>query len=248
MSTTTSSLTEEHWASLLALAREEAATLDVQDLADHAAYSPFHFTRLFTARVGMSPGQYLVAQRIDAAKRLLLESDDPVIDVATHVGFDSLSSFGRRFHATVGTSPGAFRELEHRVGDSPVRPFDLLPRDPHTVRLRLVLPDGFSPQTDPSVWVGWFPRPVPVGLPHAGTMVRGRETVELPLCDGAPFLLGFAVAADADPRDQLAPSAPVVAAHPVPVTAPAELTLQFARQGEGRRLPMLPALPSIYPW
>jgi AraC family transcriptional regulator len=114
VSLTTSPLTQEDWTSLLALAREQAATLVVQDLADHAAYSPFHFTRLFTARVGMSPGQYLVAQRIDAAKRLLLEADDPVIDVATHVGFDSLSSFGRRFHATVGTSPGAFRELEHR--------------------------------------------------------------------------------------------------------------------------------------
>jgi AraC family transcriptional regulator len=248
VSAQTSALTDQQWTSVLALAESQAATLKVEDLADHAAYSPFHFTRLFTIRMGMGPGQYLTALRIDAAKNLLLADDDPVIDVATEVGFDSLSSFTRRFSSTVGVSPGKLRELEHRVGDSSLRPFALSGGDASHVRVRLVLPEDVSPRADPSVWIGWFPRPTPVGLPRAGMLVCGRDVVDLPLCPGAPFLLGFAVAADAGPREQLAPSAPVVAAHPAPLTEPGEVTLLFGTQDAGRRLPMLPALPSLYRW
>ncbi|MFQ6485264.1 helix-turn-helix transcriptional regulator [Brachybacterium epidermidis] len=89
-------------ASVLELARSAAPTLTATDLADQAGYSPFHFSRLFTARLGIGPGQYLTALRIDAAKRLLLSDSDPVVDVATAVGFDFLSSFSRRFRETVG--------------------------------------------------------------------------------------------------------------------------------------------------
>ena len=96
---------EDRFSSVLRLAHENAATLDVADLAEHAGYSPFHFTRLFGARMGIGPGQYLTALRIDAAKRMLLAGDDAVIDVAAAVGFDSLSSFGRRFRSSSFARP-----------------------------------------------------------------------------------------------------------------------------------------------
>ena len=44
--------------------------------------------------------------------------------------------------------------------------------------------------------------------------MTGRS-VDLPLCEGAPFLLGFAVPPSADPLDMLAPRAPMVARIPV---------------------------------
>ncbi len=241
----TRALTEERWASVLDAAHEHAATLTVADLADVAGYSPFHFSRVFSAHVGIGPGQYLTALRIDAAKRLLLADPWPVVDVAAEVGFDSLSSFSRRFRDTVGVPPAHLRRLADRIGDRPPRPFTLPSANRAAVHVVLDLPTDLSPRADASVWVGWYPQPAPIGLPRSGVLVSGRTGVDLSLCDGAPFLLGFAVAAQADPLDQLVPSAPVVAAHPLPVTGPGHLTLHFGVQ-KTRRMPMLSALPSLY--
>lgn len=231
-------------ASVLELARSLAPTLSATDLADHAGYSPFHFSRLFTSRMGIGPGQYLTALRIDAAKRLLLADAGAVVDVATEVGFDSLSSFGRRFKQTVGVSPGHLRRLADQVADRPPAPFAVPGGDPRAVQVHLDVPKPMCVGGDPSVWVGWFPQPAPIGLPAAGILVRGRRTVELPLSPGAPWLLGFAVASHADVLDHLAPEHPVVAAHPLPLTCASDVTLRFSDRGESG-VPLLSALPSL---
>lgn len=81
------SLSSDALSSVLDLARREhTGTLTVPDLADHAGYSPFHFSRLFTAAMRITPGQYPAALRIDTAKRLLMTADDPVIDCAVAAG------------------------------------------------------------------------------------------------------------------------------------------------------------------
>ena len=231
-------------ASAVDLARERPAELSVTDLADHVGYSPFHFSRLFAQQVGIGPGQYLTALRIDEAKRLLLADTDAVIDVATAVGFDSLSSFTRRFRATVGVPPGRLRRLADHISDRPPTPFSLIGPGQGTVRADLELPEGFSPRGDASIWVGWYPHPAPIGLPRSGVLVSGVDAVELPPCPGAPFLLGFAVPVHAGPLDQLAPSAPVVAVHPAPITRSARVTLSFAA-ATAPRPPLLTALPSL---
>ncbi|WP_240613438.1 helix-turn-helix transcriptional regulator [Brachybacterium endophyticum] len=237
---------QARWASVLALARSEAAVLGVEDLADHAGYSPFHFSRLFTARYGLGPGRYLTALRIDAAKRMLLGDDAAVIDVATEVGFDSLSSFSRRFRDSVGVPPGALRRLADRVADVPPRPFALSPDAPaHQVSVHLELPAAFSSRGDASVWVGWYPHPAPIGLPRAGVLARGERTLHLPLCPGAPFLLGFAVPAQASVEEHLIPADPVVAVHPAAVVPGDAVVLRFAPQGAMSPVPLLSALPVL---
>ncbi len=240
------SITPDSIARAITLARRLSAEVDATDLADHVGYSPFHFSRLFTRSVGIGPGQYLIALRIDAAKRLLLTGDEAVIDVATAVGFDSLSSFTRRFGATVGVSPGRLRRLPDRLADQALQPFSLPAPGPGSVHVDLELPVGFSPRGDASIWVGWFPRPAPIGLPWSGTLVTGGGSITLPLRQGAPYLLAFAVPAHAEPLDQLVPEVPMVAVHPVPVTRPARLTLHFA-VSDAHRPPLLAALPSLLP-
>ncbi|WP_431813776.1 helix-turn-helix transcriptional regulator [Kocuria sp. cx-455] len=247
MTRITTGLTVEQWTSVFDLAAAQAPTLNVGDLAAHAGYSPFHFSRVFSAHVGIGPGQYLTALRIDAAKRLLLSDRDPVIDIATAVGFDSLSSFSRRFRSAVGITPGQLRHLADVIGDRQPRPFMVPAPGPGTATVRLEIPIPFAPRGEALIWVGWFPLPVPIGLPHAGALVSGATRVRLPLCEGAPYLLGFAVAAQADPLEQLVPAAPVVAAHPHPITGACEVTLRFGPQGAARRVPLLAALPSLCP-
>ena len=232
-------------ASSTRLARERATELSVSDLADHVGYSPFHFSRLFARHVGIGPGQYLIALRIDRAKQLLLTETESVIDVATAVGFDSLSSFSRRFRSTVGIPPAQLRRLADRISDKPPRPFSLLSPGTGSVRASIELPTDFSPRGDASVWVGWYPHPAPIGLPLSGALVSGVTEISLPLCTGAPFLLGFAVPAQADPMAQLVPPEPMVAVHPVPLTAAADITLRFDASPTERPMPLLTALPSL---
>lgn len=235
---------ESALASALELARARPARLTVQDLADHAGYSVFHFTRIFTARTGIGPGRYLTALRIDAARHLLLHDDGPVIDAAVEVGFDSLSSFSRRFRAIVGVPPAHLRRLADRVADRSPAPFSLVADSPHRVRVALRFPPEAERRGDPLVWVGWFPQPAPIGLPRGGILVRGRETLEIPLVAGAPWLLGFAVPAGADPDVHLGLRGPIVAVHPNPLLEPCGVTLEFRPGAEGD-VPMLVALPSL---
>lgn len=241
----TDDATESLLASSTMLARARASELSVSDLADHAGYSPFHFARLFARHVGIGPGQYLTALRIDRAKQLLLTETESVIDVAAAVGFDSLSSFSRRFRSTVGVPPAQLRRLADRISDKPPCPFDLLAPGSGRVRVAIDLPTDFSPRGDAAVWVGWYPRPAPIGLPLSGALVSGVTDISLPLCADAPFLLGFAVPAHADPMAQLVPPDPTVAVHPAPLIASQDITLRFDASQTRRPMPLLTALPSL---
>ncbi len=230
--------------SAVEFAIERRGLLTARDLADHAGYSPFHFSRLFLARTGIGPGQYLSALRIDAAKRLLLADRDAVIDVAAAVGFDSLSSFSRRFKESVGVAPARLRRLADEVADRPPQPFALVPNTPASARVRLELPPDFSQRGDASIWVGWYPQPAPIGLPKAGMLAAGVPEVSLPLAPGAPYLLGFAVAAHSNAPEQLVPARPMVAVHPGPIAGPCDVTLRFAGATHAH-VPLLSALPAL---
>jgi AraC-like DNA-binding protein len=85
--------------------------IDLEDAADQAGLSPFHFLRLFSGVLGVSPHQYLVRSRLRHAARLLADDDRPVTDVAYDVGFGDLSNFVRTFHRAAGISPSRFRQL-----------------------------------------------------------------------------------------------------------------------------------------
>ena len=84
--------------------------IDLEDAADQADISPFHFLRLFSNVLGVTPHQYLVRSRLRHAARLLADHDISVTDVAYDVGFGDLSNFVRTFHRAAGVSPRRFRE------------------------------------------------------------------------------------------------------------------------------------------
>jgi len=84
--------------------------IDLEAAADHAGISPFHFLRLFSAVLGVTPHQYLVRSRLRHGARLLADEDRPITDVAYEVGFGDLSNFVRTFHRAAGVSPSKFRK------------------------------------------------------------------------------------------------------------------------------------------
>jgi AraC-like DNA-binding protein len=69
--------------------------------------SPAHLVRSFTRTFGIPPHQYVLARRIDAARRRLL-AGEPIARVAASVGFYDQAHFTRQFKRQVGTPPGRY--------------------------------------------------------------------------------------------------------------------------------------------
>jgi transcriptional regulator GlxA family with amidase domain len=83
--------------------------LTLSDLAEHSHMSLRTFARRFNEEVGMSPGRWLIQQRVDRARHLLESTDLAVDDIAGHVGFASGTSLREHLHAAIGVSPLAYR-------------------------------------------------------------------------------------------------------------------------------------------
>jgi AraC-like DNA-binding protein len=81
----------------------------LEQVAARAGLSPFHFLRMFSKAIGVTPHQYLVRSRLRRAARLLVEKERSVTDIALDAGFADLSNFVRTFHRAAGVPPGKFR-------------------------------------------------------------------------------------------------------------------------------------------
>jgi len=84
--------------------------IDLGDAARTAGMSPFHFLRVFSDALGVTPHQYLVRSRLRRAARLLADEERPITDIALDVGFADLSNFVRTFHRAARVSPRGFRK------------------------------------------------------------------------------------------------------------------------------------------
>jgi AraC-like DNA-binding protein len=78
--------------------------LGVDDLARAAGLSRFHFSRMFSDAMGMSPYQHLQRIRIERARELLGRGHG-VTEAALSVGFRDLGRFARAFRDQVGCAP-----------------------------------------------------------------------------------------------------------------------------------------------
>lgn len=85
------------------------ADLALDDLADEAGLSKYHFSRRFKERTGQSPYQFVIYERVRAARRLLRDTTRPLAQIAFDVGFSSQSHLTRTFKRHVGATPGTYR-------------------------------------------------------------------------------------------------------------------------------------------
>ena len=92
--------------------------LTVEQLADLAGFSKFHFERLFKAYMGISCYQYITKRRVLMAQELLGDTDLSVMDIALQSGFFSLSTFNRVFKDLNKCSPTEYRKLYRTGADS----------------------------------------------------------------------------------------------------------------------------------
>jgi AraC family transcriptional regulator len=91
-----------------------SADLTLADLADVCGLSTGHFSHAFRQTVGCPPHQWLIAQRVDRAKQLILNTRQPLSEIALATGFTDQSHFTRVFTQRVKTSPAAWRRAQDR--------------------------------------------------------------------------------------------------------------------------------------
>jgi AraC family transcriptional regulator len=142
--------------------------ITIDDMARTAMFSKFHFTRIFQRVTGVSPGKFLLAVRIDAAKKLLLSTSISVTEITYRVGYNSVGTFSTRFKNSVGLCPTAYREL---CGFAPSIPVDT--QRPGT--RSLVHGEIFQQAADDAagtVFVGLFPDAILAGRPICCTVLE----------------------------------------------------------------------------
>ena len=88
-----------------------AEPLSLADLAAEARISKFHFARLFRQQTGTTPHAHILQVRLQAACRLLTETDLRVKQIAARTGFGNVASLGAAFARKQGVTPTAFRRL-----------------------------------------------------------------------------------------------------------------------------------------
>lgn len=94
-----------------AVRKDLSKSFSLQDMADIAAVSPYHFNRIFRSLTGTPPLRFLYALRLAEAKKLLLRTKMSITSICFEVGYNSLGTFSTRFKELVGTTPTSVRQL-----------------------------------------------------------------------------------------------------------------------------------------
>lgn len=81
----------------------------LEELADLANLSSYHFARMFKQSLGEPPHRYMTELRLQKARRQVLESKVSLKDLALALGFNDQSHFGKKFKQRFGVSPAQAR-------------------------------------------------------------------------------------------------------------------------------------------
>ncbi len=90
--------------------------LSVAEMAQVVGMSQYYFSKLFKMSTGTTPHQYVMRQRVERAQELLRDGNAALVEVATHVGFETQSHFTSVFRRLVGITPKKFREMRSDAG------------------------------------------------------------------------------------------------------------------------------------
>jgi transcriptional regulator GlxA family with amidase domain len=89
--------------------------LSVEDLAHRMSMSVRHFERVFTREVGITPSQYVLQTRVEAARRQLERSERGLKQVASSAGFSNVDVMRRAFVRLLGITPRRYRQLSSTI-------------------------------------------------------------------------------------------------------------------------------------
>ncbi|MBE7052637.1 MAG: AraC family transcriptional regulator [Ruminococcaceae bacterium] len=82
----------------------------VVDLAEFFHLHPNHFIRIFKKKTGETPGKFIQLKKMEAAKKLIEETDLPINEIMCRVGIVDAAQFTKKFHKFWGNSPREYRK------------------------------------------------------------------------------------------------------------------------------------------
>lgn len=225
----------------------------LSDLAQLAAYSPYHFSRIFKLKTGLSPLYYVSSLKLQRAKELLLHTDLTIRDIGMEIGQQSLGTFTTRFTEKVGITPSQFRKSPKQVN----RYLQSLKN-----HVNLVLPiienqynrvHGILEAEEPFhgiILVGLFTKPIPEGLPQYGTVLSSLGHFHFTnVRPGTYFLMATAISLEMTTKEILVPQQNLRAKidHPINVAPKKVLSQQrlFLRKPRIEDPPILISLPLL---
>lgn len=91
------------------LSEHYTETIPLERLGKELYASPFYLHKLFKAETGMSPHQFILHQRVEVAKKWMVETNLPLTNIALEVGFKSSAHFSAVFRKMVGCTPMEYR-------------------------------------------------------------------------------------------------------------------------------------------
>ncbi|CAM4438790.1 helix-turn-helix transcriptional regulator [Paenibacillus tarimensis] len=187
--------------------------LSLGQLAAYAAYSPYHFTRIFKAYTGLTPQYYISSLRLQRAKDLLLQTNLSVRDISLEIGQQSLGTFTTRFTQRVGMTPSEFRNSPLKADNN----MALLKKSTHWASALLPragegVVKGTVTTAVPSsggvTLIGLFDKPIPEGIPRWGTLIAGTGDFQLnSVQPGTYYLMATCISWEMRAVDALLPYA-----------------------------------------
>ena len=83
-------------------------TLD--EIADNIGYSKYYTSYIFHKIYGITIQEFIINQRIEYAKKMMLETNYSINEIISECGFSSSSNFYAKFYQKVGCSPLKFKK------------------------------------------------------------------------------------------------------------------------------------------
>lgn len=111
-----------------------AQSISVRKVATALGISAGHLSRVFKRTTGLTFERYLMTQRVEAAKRLLLEPLATISAVSESCGFSDSAYFARVFRKVVGRSPTEYRD--EPIGDLACSGYTCVPNPASTAEPR----------------------------------------------------------------------------------------------------------------
>ncbi len=120
MKKTTRQLYEERLLRVLVhIQRHLDEPLSLEELANVAHFSPYHFHRVFRGMVGESLQEHIRRLRLERAAMRLKHADRPIVQIALEAGYETHEAFSRAFRSLLGCSPSQFRTDTRSTVDGP---------------------------------------------------------------------------------------------------------------------------------
>lgn len=86
--------------------------IDIDELAKLTKWKKHHFIRIFSSIIGNTPYQYILFHKMEIAKALIEETNQPINEIAFDLGFVNYSNFGHVFKKICHTSPENYRKTK----------------------------------------------------------------------------------------------------------------------------------------